>query len=184
MNKKQRLRKKYFTIRKKKYFDIKFDFFKPLNKVLDKGSKNKRINLSIYYPSLYEVNTLKLFECNFKKKINIFLPVLKDNSTMHFHEWRKGDILRINKYGMMEPAKLSKHVIPEIMLLPMLAFDKNKNRLGYGGGFYDRYLNKYLKKNKNILAIGVAFSFQKNSTIPSSDKDVKLDHVLTEKGIF
>ena len=184
MNTKQRLRKKYFTIRKNKYFEIRCDFFKPLTKILNKGTKNKRINLSIYYPSLNEVNALKLFKCDFKKKINVFLPVLRDNNMMHFHEWNMGDILKINKYGMIEPAVLTKPVIPEIMLLPMLAFDKNNNRLGYGGGFYDRYLNKYLKKNKNILSIGVAFSFQKHSTIPTSDKDVKLDYVLTEKGIF
>ena len=56
----------------------------------------------------------------------------------------------------------------------MLAFDKHKYRLGYGKGFYDRYLNKYLKKFKNILTVGVAFSFQKHHKLPRDKNDVKL----------
>ena len=70
------------------------------------------------------------------------------------------------------------------MLIPLIAFDKNKNRLGYGGGFYDRYLSEYLKKNKKIVTIGVAFSFQKHHEIPAFNNDVKLKYILTEKGIF
>ena len=70
------------------------------------------------------------------------------------------------------------------MLIPILAFDKYKYRLGYGKGFYDRYLNKYLKKFKNIVTVGVAFSFQKHHKLPRDINDVKLDYILTEKGIY
>ena len=70
------------------------------------------------------------------------------------------------------------------MLIPILAFDRNKYRLGYGKGFYDRYLNKYLRKFKNILTVGVAFSFQKYHKLPNDKNDVKLNYILTEKGIF
>ena len=77
---------------------------------------------------------------------------------------------------------LNSHKVPDVMLIPMLAFDKDKNRLGYGGGFYDRYLNKFLKKNKNIITVGIAFSFQNYHKIPISDEDVKLDYILTERG--
>ena len=83
----------------------------------------------------------------------------------------------------MEPAK-SKAKVPDLMLIPLLAFDKNKHRLGYGKGFYDRYLNKYLKKHKDILTVGVAFSFQKHHKIPVNQNDVKVDFILTEKGIY
>ena len=69
------------------------------------------------------------------------------------------------------------------MLVPILAFDKNKYRLGYGKGFYDHYLNKFLKKFKNILTVGVAFSFQKYHKLPRNKNDVKLDFIFTEKGI-
>ena len=85
---------------------------------------------------------------------------------------------------MLEPALLSSHTVPDIMLVPLLAYDNQNNRLGYGGGFYDRYLNKYLKTNNNILTIGIAFSFQKHHKLPVSNNDVKLNYILTEKGIF
>ena len=70
------------------------------------------------------------------------------------------------------------------MLVPILAFDKNKYRLGYGKGFYDRYLNKYLKKFNNILTVGVAFSFQRHHKLPINQNDFKLNFIITEKGIY
>ena len=102
---------------------------------------------------------------------------------MNFFSWKKNEVLQVNKYGILEPLKLKQNV-PDIMLVPLLAYDKNKYRLGYGKGFYDRYLNKYLKKFKNITTIGVAFSFQKYHKLPVNDKDVKLNYILTEKGIY
>ena len=63
-------------------------------------------------------------------------------------------------------------------------FDSKKNRLGYGKGFYDKYLNKYLRRYKKILTIGVAFSFQKHHRLPINRNDVKLDFIITEKGIY
>ena len=95
----------------------------------------------------------------------------------------KNDILLVNKFGILEPIK-SKAKVPDIILVPVLAYDKNKYRLGYGKGFYDRYLNKYLKRFKNILTIGVAFSFQKYHKLPINQNDVKLDFIITEKGIY
>ena len=77
----------------------------------------------------------------------------------------------------------SVYIDPNILLIPLVAFDKHLNRIGYGGGFYDRYLNKYLRKHDNILTIGIAFSFQKHHKIPELSYDVKLNYILTEKGI-
>ena len=102
---------------------------------------------------------------------------------MDFYEWKKKDVLKVNKYGILEPLK-SKPITPNIILVPLLAFDKFKNRLGYGKGFYDKYLRKHIQINKNIVTIGVAFSFQKYHKLPVNNKDVKLDYILTEKGIF
>ena len=178
------LRKKYFLIRKKKYFDIKPSFFSPLIKLIKKKYKKKHVILSSYYPSSFEVNTLRLFETELINKLEIFLPVVNENKTMHFYKWKKNDVLKINQFGMLEPALLSDHIVPDIMLVPLLAYDNQNNRLGYGGGFYDRYLNKYLKTYNNILTIGIAFSFQKHHKIPVINNDVKLNYILTEKGIF
>ena len=102
---------------------------------------------------------------------------------MNFFSWKKNEVLQVNKYGMLEPFKSNQNV-PDIMLVPMLAYDNYKYRLGYGKGFYDRYLNKYLKKFRNILTVGVAFSFQKHHKLPTNNKDVKLNYILTEKGVY
>jgi len=184
MQNKDRLRKKYFFIRKKKYFEIKPSFFNPLIRLIKKKYKKKYVHLSSYYPASFEVNTLKLLETSIINKLKILLPVLMENNAMHFHEWEKNNVLQINHFGMLEPALLSSHIVPDIMLVPLLAYDKQNNRLGYGGGFYDRYLNKYLKIHNNILTIGIAFSFQKHHKLPVSNNDIKLNYILTEKGIF
>ena len=65
---------------------------------------------------------------------------------MNFYKWNNKEILKVNKFGMLEPYKQLNQVIPDIMLVPLLSYDKNKSRLGYGKGFYDRYLKKYSKK--------------------------------------
>ena len=111
------------------------------------------------------------------------MPVTDQNNHMKFFSWKKNDVLFVNKFGILEPAK-TQTKIPDVILVPMLAFDKNRYRLGYGKGFYDRYLNKYLKKFKNILTVGVAFSFQRHHKLPINQKDVKLDFIITEKGIY
>jgi len=101
---------------------------------------------------------------------------------MKFYKWKKNGVLLINKYGIPEPVK-TKETIPSIVLLPLLAYDKNKNRIGYGKGFYDKFLNKFLKTRKKILTIGVAFSFQKHHKLPNNKKDFKLNYIINEKGI-
>ena len=184
MQNKDKLRKKYFLVRKKKYFNIKPSYFNPLIRLIKKKYSKKIINVSLYYPASFEVNVLELFNAEIISRLKILLPVLKKNNHMYFHEWKKNTVLQINKFGMLEPVILSNHIVPDIMLVPLMAYDSQNNRLGYGGGFYDRYLNKYLNINNNILTIGVAFSFQKYHKLPVSTKDVKLNYILTEKGIF
>ena len=67
-----------------------------------------------------------------------------------------------------------------MLLVPLVAYDNNHNRIGYGGGFYDRYIKK-IKKKKKIITIGIAYSFQKVKKIVNQQYDIKLDHVITEK---
>ena len=90
--------------------------------------------------------------------------------------------MNVNKFRK-EPNLPKKFVVPNIMLIPLLAYDINNNRIGYGKGYYDQFLNKYLKIKKNMLTIGIAFSFQKYNKLPTSSLDVKLDYILTEKGL-
>ncbi len=180
MDKKALIRKRYFHIRKTKYFEIDYKFFNPLIKLINNFKKKKK-NISIYYPSFYEVNVLKFLDC--PKKINFLLPLIEKNNSINFYKWKKNDILFLNEYGIPEPKK-TKKINPDIIMVPLIAFDENKNRIGYGKGFYDKYLNKYKSINKNILTVGIAFSFQKYNKLPANNKDFKLDYIITEKGIF
>ena len=183
MHQKNNLRKKYFNLRKKKYYEIDKKFFYPLLNLIKSNFKKKDLHLSLYYPSSFEINVIKLLENNYINNQNTLLPVIEKNNQMNFFEWRKNQVLLVNKFGMLEPLK-TKAKIPNLILVPILAYDSSKYRLGYGKGFNDRYLNKYLKKFSNILTVGVAFSFQKHHKLPIDKKDVKLDYILTEKGIY
>jgi len=173
------IRKKALVNRKKKYFEISSQFFYPLMQLLKKQKKNTINTLSLYYPSNYEVNVLSLFQLIKKIKIKTLLPVIKPNNQMSFVEWQYLDPLKVNEFGILEPCLASKPLFPDFMLVPLLAFDSNNNRLGYGKGFYD----KFLEKKKNIITIGIAFSFQKYNKLPTSKLDIKLDYILTEKGL-
>ena len=101
---------------------------------------------------------------------------------MDFFEWTNNDPLKINNFGIAEPIK-TKKTYPDIIFVPLVAFDDDLNRLGYGGGFYDRYLEK-MEKIKKILKIGLGFSYQKLKKIPITKHDKKLDIILTEKKII
>ena len=183
MYQKKNLRKRYFNLRKKKYYDIDKEFFSPLLSLIKSNFKKKNLKLALYYPASFEINVLKLLENKYMSNKNILLPVIEKNNKMNFFSWKKNCVLLVNNYGILEPLK-SKVKIPNLLLVPILAFDKEKYRLGYGKGFYDRYLNKYLKKFNNILTVGVAFSFQRHHKLPRNKNDVKLDYILTEKGIY
>ena len=183
MQQKNLVRRKYYLLRKKKYYKINKFFFNPLLDLIKSKFRKKKIKLALYYPSSFEVNVLKLLEFNYISNQNLLLPVVKESNFMNFFRWKKNEVLQVNKFGMLEPIKTKKNV-PNIMLVPLLAFDEDKYRLGYGKGFYDRYLNKYLKRFKNILTVGVAFSFQKYHKLPINNKDVKLNYIITEKGIY
>ena len=181
MYQKSILRKKYFNLRKKRYYEIDKEFFSPLISFIKSNFKKENLKLALYYPASFEVNVLKLLENQYMNNKNILLPVIEKKNRMNFFSWKKNHVLLVNKFGILEPQK-TRFKIPNLILLPILAFDGNKYRLGYGKGFYDRFLNKYLKKISNILTVGVAFSFQKHHKLPVNNNDVKLDYILTEKG--
>ena len=88
----------------------------------------------------------------------------------------------VNKFGIPEPS-IGKIKFPDILLIPLLSFDKKLNRVGYGGGFYDRYIQR-IKRKKKPLLVGLAYSFQEVKSIPFNRYDKKLDFVVTEKKII
>jgi 5-formyltetrahydrofolate cyclo-ligase len=117
-----------------------------------------------------------------KKNFKVSLPIIKKDNQMNFYSWSRNDPLKINKFGIPEPVS-SKIFYPDILLVPLVAYDSSLNRLGYGGGYYDRYIEK-IEKIKKVTKIGLAFSFQKISSIPINQYDKKLDFIVTEKEIL
>ncbi len=178
---KKKLRKKILKIRKKIYSNSKkIDFTKVLS-LIKKQKKNPK-SIGGYFPVNYEIDDLEILKKLEKKKYKICLPVVKKNFDMDFYNFSFDDPLIVNKYGIPEPRK--KNIIyPDIILIPMVGFDKSLNRLGYGGGYYDRVIEKYMKKKK-ILKIGLAFSAQKITDLPVSKYDKKMDYIITEKYIL
>ncbi len=176
---KEILRKKLINLRKIKfsYHDLSFIQFK---KIINKFNIKKIQIIGGYYPINSEIDSLKILEKLEKNKFKLSLPVTKKNNDMDFYEWSFKDSLKVNSRGIPEPYTMKK-VFPDILIVPLVGFDKNKYRLGYGGGYYDRYIAKALKI-KNVLTIGFAFSFQKLKYIPKNKYDQKLDVIITEKG--
>ena len=177
MNKSE-IRKKILKIRKQnKKYNYKISF-RYILKILRKNKINGKI-IGGYYPYNHEVDISEILEKFEKYKYNISLPIIKKNFKMDFFDWSTDDPLFINKYGIPEPIS-KKIVYPNILLVPLVAYDQDLNRIGYGGGFYDRYIKK-LKKKKKVVTIGLAYSFQKVKKIPNNYHDVKLDFIITEK---
>ena len=101
---------------------------------------------------------------------------------MDFYLWSTKNFLKLNKFGIPEPEQIKK-VLPDIILVPLVAFDDRLYRIGYGGGYYDRYIEK-LSNKKNLLKIGIAHSCQKINRVPINKHDKKLDIIITEKYIL
>ena len=148
---------------------------------LDKFLNNaKYLSIAGYYTIGSEIDCLEILEIFQKKGIHTALPFVKDDKFIEFREWRKQDILIEGVFNIPTPKKRSV-VIPDLIIIPLVSFDKMGFRLGFGSGIYDRSLPNFPKSKK----IGLAFSGQINKRgLPVSKFDYKLDAVVTEKDIF
>lgn len=112
---------------------------------------------------------------------HICLPVVNDkNAPLIFRAWKPGERLIPDTLSTLVPTPDKAELSPDILLVPMLAFDRNGYRLGYGGGYYDRTLAQ-LRANKDVLAIGIAFALQESENLPIDETDQRLDLIVTEK---
>jgi 5-formyltetrahydrofolate cyclo-ligase len=114
----------------------------------------------------------------------IALPiVIGKGQPLAFRLVLPGDPLVRQTMGMMEPGPDCPAIDPDIVLVPLLAFDRQMHRLGYGGGFYDRTLAG-LRAKKNILAIGLAYDMQRIAGVPVGINDSAMDMIVTESGVY
>jgi len=180
---KETLRKKFISLRKKNFLKKSHFNFNLLFNIIVKFFSKQKIIIAGYYPSNHEVDILNFMKMLSKKKYKIALPVIGIKSSMSFKLWKYPQPLHVNNFGILEPKNRSS-VFPDLILVPLVAFDGKLNRIGYGKGYYDRGLKKIKKVKKKMISIGIAYSFQKCKKIPVSKHDFKLDYIFTERGLI
>ncbi len=111
------------------------------------------------------------------------LPVVvADDQPLIFREWNPKTVLQSAAFGAMAPPQNAPVIMPDVLLVPLLAFDDHGYRLGYGGGFFDRTLAHIRRFRMDILAVGIAYAEQHVDAVPHQPHDQRLDWVVTEEG--
>ncbi len=137
-----------------------------------------------YAPIRSEIDPVQLMQKLAGRGASLALPAISArNAALAFRQWRPGDALVRGLFGISEPPASALEVIPDIVLVPLAAFDRAGHRVGYGGGYYDRTFAR-LRQVKPVIAIGLAFAVQEIPQVPALSHDVRLDFVLTETDIF
>ena len=130
-----------------------------------------------------ELDTKKLNQYLLERELNLALPAIDfQTKEINFFMYHKNTELIENKFSILEPKNKDKVIFPKIILIPLLGYSKSGFRLGYGGGYYDKYLSK--NDIGDVKKIGIAFSFQEVEEIPVEDHDERLDWILTEKHLY
>ena len=140
--------------------------------------------VSGYSPIRNEIDPAPLMRKLAEAGATLALPaVMARGKSLAFRAWSPDDRLMMGPLGILEPSPAAAELIPDIMLVPLAAFDSEGHRIGYGAGHYD-YTLAHLRKIKAISAIGIAFAVQQIKAVPALPHDVALDYVLTETQTF
>jgi 5-formyltetrahydrofolate cyclo-ligase len=140
--------------------------------------------VSGYSPIRNEIDPVPWMRKLAEAGVKLALPaVLARGKSLAFRAWSPDDRLMLGPLGILEPSPAAAELVPDIMLVPLAAFDAAGHRIGYGAGHYD-YTLAHLRKMKAITAVGVAFAVQQIKAVPALPHDVALDFVLTEKKVF
>ncbi len=189
---KQNLRKKFALTRNdiayKSGIDcINVEDFSNLINVLKKHNFGLK-NIAIYYPINNEISPLKLIQISKKNEFDLCLPsICSKKRILTFRKWDGKENLKLSFLKTFEPSLSSEIIEPDIMFVPLLAYDKELNRLGYGGGYYDSTIFHLRKKNDrkiSFLAIGIGYDKQFINNLPTEKHDQKMDIIFTEKKII
>ena len=142
------------------------------------------IIVSGYSPIRSEIDPIPLMRALAAQGARLALPaVMARGKSLAFRAWSPDDRLMLGPLGIPEPSPAAAELVPDIMLVPLAAFDRLGHRIGYGAGHYD-YTLAHLRKIKAIAAIGLAFAAQEVKSVPALQHDVALDYVLTETELF
>jgi 5-formyltetrahydrofolate cyclo-ligase len=137
-----------------------------------------------YSPIRSEIDPAPLMRKLASQGARLALPVITARGqSLRFRVWSPGDTLVQGALGILEPSPAAAEIIPDIVLVPLAAFDRSGHRIGYGAGHYDRTLAQ-LRKSRAVTAIGLGFAAQEVEAVPALSHDVALDYVLTETEVL
>lgn len=151
---------------------------------LEKFIKNAQ-NIMIFMDMKTEVKITKLLELYPKKNFFISKITNSKNREMKINKYNKNELI-LHKFGYYESSSNNFYdeEILDVVIVPALAFDSKKNRIGFGGGYYDTFLEKVRKKNNKVLFIGICYDFQIIDSVPTEKHDVTLDFVVSESKVI
>ncbi len=137
--------------------------------------------VSGYAPIRNELDPMPLMLALAAQGARLALPViLARGHSLSFRAWSPGDRLTLGALGIPEPSPVAAELVPQVMLVPLAAFDRTGHRIGYGGGYYD-YTFSHLRKAHHVTGVGLGFAVQETEAIPALAHDAALDYVLTER---
>jgi 5-formyltetrahydrofolate cyclo-ligase len=140
--------------------------------------------VSGYSPIRSEIDPMPLLQAVAGQGARLALPaVTARGQSLIFRAWSPSDKLMLGPLGIPEPSPAAAEVLPDVMLVPLAAFDRAGHRIGYGAGHYD-FTFAHLRKMKAVVGVGLAFAAQEIKAIPALSHDVALDYVLTERKTF
>lgn len=140
--------------------------------------------VSGFSPLKSEINPVPLMRRLADSGAQLALPaVAGKGKPLIMRAWSFGAPLSPGVWGIREPKTDAPEVAPDILLVPLLAFDRHGHRIGYGAGYYDMTIGK-LRSMKPVVAVGIAFAAQEIDQVPATPRDARLDLVLTERGII
>jgi 5-formyltetrahydrofolate cyclo-ligase len=140
--------------------------------------------VSGYSPIRSEIDPTPLMQKLAAQGARLALPaVMARGQALSFRAWSVGDRMVLGGLGILEPSPAAAELIPDVMLVPLAAFDRLGHRIGYGAGHYD-YTFAHLRRSKPVIGVGVAFAVQEIKAVPALAHDVALDYVVTETRTF
>ena len=140
--------------------------------------------VSGFMPMKTEINPLPLLRKLADAGAQLALPAIAGRGKpLIMRAWKFGDPFKAGQWGIREPVPEAPEVKPDILIVPLAAFDRAGHRIGYGAGYYDMTINA-LRATKKVIAIGIAFAAQEIPKVPATEHDAPLDLVLTEREVI
>lgn len=178
------IRKKYIALRQQMNLkDVAIQSASIMNTLLQSDDYQKANSIFTYIGVKNEVETYELIESALSDHKKVAVPKIFGKGLMKFYYMSTLEELILNRFGLLEPIQQNEEAISDLhtlMIVPGVAFDRSLNRMGFGAGYYDRYLSAH----QYSKAIALAYDFQMVSDFPAESWDIKMDAIITQKQIF